>query len=238
MRKLSVLCAALFCFSLTTSAQDSTAAFDASNAASEPASPASLIPADREPWQVGVGFQYLHFNVLGQSFHNLGYQADITRYFNNWFGLEGTAIAGFGHTGTNPSIVAKSFFIGGGPHISLLNSNHFEPWVHVIAGWKRFRFTQSATLGDNSHAAFMAGGGVDYKIGGGRLYWRVRATSSERTSGPPGFQKTIHSEQVWFSTFKGLKYPFFIGRYLVRQLHSMLAFSFCGASRQPHENQL
>jgi len=65
MRKLSVLCAALFCLSLTASAQDSTAAFDASNAASEPAAPASLIPADREPWQLGVGFQYLQFNVLG-----------------------------------------------------------------------------------------------------------------------------------------------------------------------------
>src|SRR5258708_35725052 len=161
MRKLSILCAALFCLSLTASAQDSSAAFDTTNSASEPAAPASLIPADREPWQLGVGFQYLHFNVLGQSFHNLGYQADITRYLNNWFGVEGTTIAGFGHTGTSPRLDAKSFFIGGGPHISLFNSNHFEPWVHVIAGWERFRFTQSSTLGSNSHAAFLAGAGGD-----------------------------------------------------------------------------
>jgi hypothetical protein len=174
MRKLSVLCAALFCLSLTASAQDSTAAFDASTSVSEPAAPSSLSPADREPWQLGVGFQYLQFNVLGQKFHNFGYQADITRYFNNWFAVEGTAIAGFGSFGTSPSIDAKSFFIGGGPHISLYNSSHFEPWVHVIGGWERFRFTQSATLGANSHAAFMAGGGLDYKIGGGRLYWRVQ----------------------------------------------------------------
>src|SRR4029077_12277021 len=55
MRKLSVLCAALFCLSLTASAQDSTAAFDASSSASEPAVPASLIPADREPWLLGGG---------------------------------------------------------------------------------------------------------------------------------------------------------------------------------------
>ena len=184
MRKLSVLCVALFCLSLTASAQDSTAAFDASNSASEPAAPASLLPADREPWQLGVGFEYLHFNVLGQSFHNLAYQAGVTRYFSNWFGLEGTAIAGFGHTGTSPSIDAKSLFLGGGPHISLLNTTHFEPWVHVIAGWERFRFTQSATLGSNSHAAFLAGGGVDYKIGSGRLYWRIQGDFLGTNVGP------------------------------------------------------
>jgi len=185
MRKLSVLCAALFCFSLTASAQDSTAAFDASNSASEPAAaPASLIPADREPWQLGVGFQYLQFNVLGLKFHDFGYQADVTRYFNNWFGIEGTAIAGFGNAGSNPHIDAKSLFLGGGPHISLHNSNHFEPWVHVIAGWERFRFTQSATFGSNSHAAFLAGAGLDYKIGSGRLYWRVQGDFLGTNVGP------------------------------------------------------
>jgi hypothetical protein len=185
MRKLSVLCVALFCFSLTASAQDSTAAFDASTSASEPAAPASLIPADREPWQLGAGFQYLQFNVLGQKFHDFGYQADVTRYLNNWFGVEGTAIAGFGNIGgSSPSTDAKSFFIGGGPHISVYNSNHFEPWVHVVVGWERFRFTQSATLGDNSHAAFMAGGGLDYKIGGGRLSWRVQGDFIGTNVGP------------------------------------------------------
>jgi hypothetical protein len=79
MRRLSILCAALFCFSFTASAQDSTAAFDASSTAAEPAAPASLIPADREPWQMGVGFQFLQYNVLGQKFHDYGYQADVTR---------------------------------------------------------------------------------------------------------------------------------------------------------------
>jgi hypothetical protein len=174
MRKLSILCAALFCFSLAASAQDFSAASEASTTASEPAAPASLIPADREPWQMGVGFQYMHYDVLGQSFHNFGYLADVTRYLNNWFGVEGEATAGFGHSGSNPRLDAKSFFIGGGPHISLHDSARLEPWVHVLVGWERFRFTQSATLGSPSHAAFLAGAGVDYKIGGGRVYWRVQ----------------------------------------------------------------
>ncbi len=174
MRKLFILCAALLCLSISASAQDSTAAFDASSPASEPASPASLLPPDREPWQLGVGFQYQKFDVLGQSFHDFGYRADITRYFSNWFGVEGEANVGFGHLSSDSTQDAKSFFIGGGPHISLHNSAHLEPWVHVLAGWERFRFTESTTLGDNSHAAFLAGAGLDYKIGLGRLYWRVQ----------------------------------------------------------------
>ena len=184
MRKLFILCVALFCLSRTASAQDSTAAFDASSPASDPAAPASLLPADREPWQLGVGFQYLHFDELGQQFHNFGYQASATRYLNNWFGIEGSTTAGFGHSGTNPSITAKSFFIGGGPHLSVYNSNHLEPWVHVIVGWERLRFTQSATLGGVSHAAFLAGAGLDYKISSGRLYWRIQGDFLGAKFGP------------------------------------------------------
>src|ERR1700730_12384998 len=160
MRKLFVLCAALFCLSLTASAQDATAAFDATDTASEPAAPSPLIPVDREAWQIGVGFQYSQFNVLGQKFHNFGYKADVTRYFNNWFGLEGTVVAGFGHTGANASQDAKSFFIGGGPHFSMHYAGRFEPWVHVLIGWQHFRFTQAGTIGSNSFDAIVAGGGV------------------------------------------------------------------------------
>jgi hypothetical protein len=176
MRKLFILCAALFCISLTASAQDSTAAFDASSPASEPAAPApaSLLPPDREPWQMGVGFQYQHFNAYGQTFHDFGYRADVTRYLTNNFGLEGEVNVGFGHLSSDSTKDAKSFFIGGGPHVSLHSSGRLEPWVHVLVGWERFRFTQSTTLGSNSHAAFEAGAGADYKISNGRLYWRVQ----------------------------------------------------------------
>ena len=182
MRKFSILCVALFCISLTASAQDSTAAFDASSAASEPAAPASLIPADREPWQLGVGFQYTHFNLLGQTFNNYGYQADVTRYLTNWFGVEGAADAGFGHINSGED--AKSLFLGGGAHVSLHDGNHLEPWVHVLVGWERLRFTQTATLGSPSHAAFMAGAGLDYKIGSGRLYWRIQGDYLGSNFGP------------------------------------------------------
>ena len=193
MRKFLILCSAFFCLSLTASAQDSTAAFDAATPEAAPAAPAAapapFIPPDRDPWQLNVGFEYIHYSVLGQKFHNFAYQAGATRYFNDRFGVEGTAIAGFGHTGSNPSIDAKSLFLGGGAHVSLLNRSHYELWGHVLGGWERFRFTQSNVLGDNSHIAFIAGGGVDYKIN--RLYWRVQADFLGANFGPFSYNYLI-----------------------------------------------
>ena len=173
MRKLLVLCGTLLCLSMTAAAQDAPAAFDASSPASEPAAPVSFHPSDRATWQLGVGFQYQHFNILGQTFHDLGYNVDATYYLNNWFGVEGTAAFGFGNTGAPSNLTAKSFFVGGGPHISVHNSSRFEPWVHTLVGWQHFRFSQTSTLGSNSGVGFMAGGGVDYKIFP-RAYWRVQ----------------------------------------------------------------
>jgi hypothetical protein len=174
MHKLLILCGALLCLSLPAAAQEATAAFDASSPASEPAAPASLTPPDRESWQLGLGFQYQHFGVLGQSFHTLGYNVGLTRYLNNWFGVEGVGSFGYGSDGTAPSLSAKSLFIGGGPHIAISNGSRFEPWFHVVSGWQHFRFTQTAVLGSNSGVGFMGGGGVDYKLGG-RMYIRVQA---------------------------------------------------------------
>lgn len=193
MRKFLILCSAFFCLSLTASAQDSTAAFDTASPEAAPAAPAPapFIPPDRDPWQLNVGFDYVHYNVLGQKFYNLAYQAGVTRYFNDRFGVEGTAVAGFGHSGSNPSIDAKSLFVGGGAHVSLLNRSHYEAWGHVLGGLQHFRFTQSNVLGSNSHVAFMAGGGVDYKIHQGRLYWRVQGDFIGANFGPFSYNYLI-----------------------------------------------
>ena len=176
MRKFFVLCAAIFCLSCTASAQDSSAAFDASSSAdSEPAAATTLFQPERLAWQIGAGFQYSHFNVLGVQYSNFGYRADITRYLTNSIGLEGSTIEGFGHTGSNPNLIAKSFFIGVGPHVSLHTGARIEPWVHAMIGWERFRYEQAGPFGANPGYAFVFGGGVDYKIGEGRLHWRTQA---------------------------------------------------------------
>lgn len=174
MRQFLFVCAAFLCFLPSAAARDSAPAPDAGSAPSEAAAPVSLTPAERDAWQLGAGFVFSHYNVLGTTFNDYGFQGDIARYLNRWFAVEGAGLAGFGHTGGTPNLDAKSVFLGGGPHLSLHDSPRFEPWVHVLVGWEHFRFTQTATLGSESHLAFMAGGGVDYKIRGSRLYWRVQ----------------------------------------------------------------
>ena len=89
------------------------------------------------------------------------------------FGAEGTTVFGFGHTGGFPNLDAKSLFIGGGPHVAIQSRSRLEPWAHVLAGWERYRFTQSSVLGVNSGFGFMAGGGLDIRVDRA-IYWRVQ----------------------------------------------------------------
>ena len=179
MRKFVFLFTALFCLSISAAAQDSTAessaTVDAAIPASESAQPSpgpSLSPSDRDAWQIGAGFQFMHFKTSGVNYNDYGYNAAFTRFFGDRLGVEGTVLAGFGHTAA--SLTAKSFFVGGGPHFAFITARRFEPWLHVIPGWERFRFTQGAILGSNNAFAFLGGGGVDYKFGG-RAYWRFQA---------------------------------------------------------------
>jgi hypothetical protein len=176
MGKALFLCGTILCLSFTAAAQDAPSAFDASSPASEPAAPITFQPSERESWQLGFGIQYQHFKILGETFHDFGYNTDITRYLNNWFGLEGTAAVGFGSGSTPFNLNAKSVFIGGGPHVAAQNRTRFEPWAHALVGWEHFRFSETNNvigLGSNSAIGFMAGGGVDIKIFP-RAYWRVQ----------------------------------------------------------------
>jgi Outer membrane protein beta-barrel domain len=150
MRKFLVICGAVLCLSLTAAAQE------------------------RSPWQLGFGYQYQHYNnIQGEDFHDNGLNASVTRYLTNWFGVEGMVTAGFGDTAGTPSLDANSVFFGGGVHIAVPNQSRIEPWIHVLAGGNHFRFTQTPTLGSMTSVAFMAGGGLDFKLGG-RASWRVQ----------------------------------------------------------------
>jgi len=130
--------------------------------------------------QIGAGYQYQHYAVLGQRFHNNGYNTDVSVHLFDWItgaslrvavAAEGTAVFGFGNAG--PGVTAKSLFLGGGPHVSIQSDSRIEPWIHVLPGWERFRFTQSSALGANSAFGFMAGGGLDFRLAP-RAYWRVQ----------------------------------------------------------------
>jgi hypothetical protein len=157
MHKLLLLCGTLLCLSITAAAQDAATSFEANSPAAEPAAPVSFEVQARTPWQLGAGYQYQHFKPLGQTIHTNGYNVDVTRFLNDWVGIEGTAIMGYGSSSTGT--LTKSLFIGGGPHAVLNGHGRFEPWVHGLVGLEHIRDVQG-----NSGFGFMGGGGVDYKI--------------------------------------------------------------------------
>jgi hypothetical protein len=137
---------------------------------------------ERDCVELGLGYQYQHFHVFGTSFHDHAYDANATLHLFDWLtgaegrlavGAEGAVNAGFGgKTSGTPSLDAKSFFIGAGPHITLQSRSRFQPWIHGLLGWQHFRFTQTDILGSNSALGFIVGGGVDIRIAPA-VSWRV-----------------------------------------------------------------
>lgn len=143
--------------------------------------PGIYVP-DRGCFELGIGYEYEHFHVLGTSFHNNAYNANFTMHLFDavtgatgrlTVGAEGALDAGFGgKASTNPVVDAKSFFIGAGPHAALETNSRFVPWVHGLVGLQHFRFTQGAGFGSNNGLGYKIGGGVDIRLAP-RLSWRV-----------------------------------------------------------------
>ena len=177
MRKILLCCAGALCLSFVAVKPSVAGPCSQDNEA------ATIYVPDRDCAQIGFGYQYQHYNVLNRSFSNNGYNVDGGIHLIDWLtgaegrlsvNAEGTAVFGFGSTGGTPNLDAKSLFLGGGPRLAIQNRSRLEPWVHVLAGWQHFRFTQTAALGSNSTFGFMGGGGVDIQMKPG-LYWRVQA---------------------------------------------------------------
>jgi hypothetical protein len=173
----------------------------ASPAIAGPCSPEHEAPGifvpDRGCFALGIGYEYQHFNVFGTTFHTNNYNANLTVHLFDWLtgaagrltvGAEAAVNAGFGgHTTGNPSLDAKSLFVGGGPHLAVPSSSRFEPWAHGLVGLEHFRFTQSSVLGSNSALGFIVGGGVDIRLTP-LFYWRLEGDYVGTT-----FQSSVQS---------------------------------------------
>ena len=178
MCKLMVLCGGILCLWLTAAVPSF-----AGPCTEQSEAPGIFVPA-RDCFELGIGYQYQNFDVLGSKFHNNGYNADFDMHLVDLVtgadgrltvGVEGAVAAGFGgNTGGNPSLQVKSLFLGAGPHLAIENKSRFEPWVHGLLGWEHFRFTQTTTLGSNSALGYMVGGGVDIRLIP-KIYWRFQA---------------------------------------------------------------
>lgn len=177
-RRLMVLCGTALCLCLISAFPSF-----ADPCAEQSEAPGIFVPV-RGCFDLGMGYEYQHFNVLGTTFHNNDFNLNIGMHLFDWVtgaagrltvGVEGAATAGFGGKAAgNPPLDVKSVFLGAGPHIAIESKSRFEPWIHGLAGWERLRFTQTGTLGANSTLGYMIGGGVDIRLAS-RVYWRFQA---------------------------------------------------------------
>ncbi len=176
MRKLLICCGAVLVLSLC---RANPAAADPCGSVKE--APGIYVP-DQGCYEIGVGYEYQHFDVFGTTFHNNVYNANVSRHLFDWLtgaagrlsvGAEVAVNAGFGgNTSGTPSLNAKSLFVGAGPHLAIETRSRLQPWVHGLVGLEHFRFTQTNLLGSNNALGFMVGGGVDVRVAP-RLAWRV-----------------------------------------------------------------
>lgn len=177
MRKIWLYCASALCLSFL--AAIPSIAGPCSPDANE--APTVYVP-DRGCAEFGFGYQFQGFHEYGRKFHDNGFNVDFGMHLFDWLtggdgrltvNAEGLGMFGFGHTGGTPNLDAKSLFLGGGLHAAIQSHSRLEPWIHIVPGWERIRFTQTTTLGAENAFGFLAGGGLDVRVERG-LYWRVQ----------------------------------------------------------------
>lgn len=178
MRKILIFCGAVLSLSLGVAAPSI-----AGPCSQQTEAPGIFVP-DRGCAEFGFGYQYQSYhNLLGRKFHTNGYNVDVGVHLFDWLtgasgrltvSAEGNAAFGFGGRTTGvPTLKAKTMFLGAGPHIAIENTSRFEPWVHVLVGLERFRFSQNPPFGSNSDLGYMAGGGLDVRLNRA-VYWRFQ----------------------------------------------------------------
>jgi hypothetical protein len=112
-------------------------------------------------WQLGVGFDYVHFNSKGFDTNMYGLNTTLTYWTNSWFAVEGTALEVFGPTLFNTNDHAKMFAGAGGIRIGGRRAR-WEPFGHALVGGSHLQ-VQTAYGGRTAIVA-LAGLGVDYRV--------------------------------------------------------------------------
>jgi hypothetical protein len=106
-----------------------------------------------------VGYQYFRFRAGALSKGLNGFNASVTYFKNDWFGIEGGATGAFGSL--TPTFHEKFAFYGGGVHLGMRKMEKFQPWAHALFGGTHVAITQ--TVGPSSFNGYgvVTGGGVD-----------------------------------------------------------------------------
>ena len=161
MRKWIVLCVAALCLAGTVSAQNS-------GSAPLPASPApsgaSQRSSDESVWLLGVGYNYQRFDLSNLDLSFNGVQTSVTRFFNDFLGVEGNLTASFCGSSAKTGGCEHLLTYTGGARLQW-RGHKVEPWVHALFGGVYNRHTQAVGPASFNGFAILAGGGADIKVG-------------------------------------------------------------------------
>ncbi len=111
------------------------------------------------PWDLAIGYEYIHFNSSQFNANLSGLHTDLTYNLKSWFGLEGNVISAWGGEIGGERIKYVLFAAGGRVGFGPLRKR-FSPWAHALVGGVHLN-PQVARESKNSFAV-QAGGGVDW----------------------------------------------------------------------------
>lgn len=143
------------------------------------------------PWQVSLGYSFVHFQYVRNANINLsGLDTSVTYFFNPYVGVEGDVTPGFGGYGKGG---AKFCFYGGGLRVAKRSGRRWEPWGHVTIG--RANVFPQTSFSSTGGLAIQGGGGYDYRVNprfsiraeGDWLHSRLYSTSQNNVKIVLGF---------------------------------------------------
>lgn len=115
---------------------------------------------DLYPWQVSLGYSFVHFQYVGDTSINYsGLDTSISYFFTQYVGVEGDVTPAFGSFGKGGATFA---FYGGGVRVARRSGRRWEPWGHVTLGRANV-FPQTA-FPSTGGLAVQGGGGYDYRV--------------------------------------------------------------------------
>ena len=134
--------------------------------ASPAASPAPQFPGARDvdyyKWDLGVGYEFLHFKSAPFDANLSGLHTDLTYNFKDWLGVEGNVVSAWGGDVLGGER-SKAVLFTGGAHISMgTTKRRWTPWAHILVGG--IHMWPQVAGQTRTGFALQPGGGADYRL--------------------------------------------------------------------------
>ncbi|HJZ65886.1 MAG TPA: hypothetical protein VKD70_16280 [Candidatus Acidoferrum sp.] len=120
-------------------------------------------------FQLGVGYEYVHFRSTPFNSNLNGVHTSLTYYLNDWGAIEGNVVGAFGTKVFGDR--SKYLLYTVGPRIAWRDSRRkYEPWMHFLVGG--LHMSPQVINGGQNAFAFQGGAGVDLRYNS-RISFRV-----------------------------------------------------------------